>query len=169
MDAYESWDLFLLFCSIIVLVFGVVLLTNKKPDQPAHQPSNATALARIKHRRLRKAAKTGDEEEAEGLHPEGEDVPEGAETLWELGDASDDEDDPNAPGYRSPRPEGTGLGVAGGEGERARMIEDQGEDDDEENRASVSSDATLAHPSYTDDFEDWGAGKGKPAEPSSPS
>lgn len=89
--------------------------------------------------------------------------------MWELGDASDDEeDDPNASGYRSPRPGGTGLGVSGGEGERARMIEER-EDDDEENRASVSSDATLAHPSptaYEDDFEDWDQtkGKGKPAE-----
>ena len=40
-DAYESWVLFLIFVSILVLVTGVVLLTHKKPDPAAHPPADS--------------------------------------------------------------------------------------------------------------------------------
>ena len=163
-DAYESWDLFLIFCSILVLVSGVVLLTNKKPDQPARTGPNmsgATSLATMKRARRRKGGKNPSTESVERLHPgdgdEGETTRDAV--LWELGEASDDEDDAEVP---LPHREVSSASDPTIGGERARMIDDHEDDDDEENRGSVSSDATLAHPAgeptpYRDDeFGDWG-------------
>lgn len=168
MDAYQSWTLFLIFCSILTLVSGVVLLTNKKPDQHPHTPgitgaSDSTTLVSLppsaRRRARSKTSKVGDEEEgilsAEGEAPNGS-VP------WQLGDASDDEDGSEVPrGFGSARRGESGW-VEGGDGERARMIDDI----DDEHRESTSSDATLARPenevgAYADDFDDWQSGKAR--------
>lgn len=156
----------------MVLVSGVVLLTNKKPDQHKNGPGvpGATSLANIKRvRRRRKAGKVGgDAEEQEGLRTleEGE-SPDDA-VLWELGEASDEEEEDGEElpeGYKSPlRGVGVSTSLPDVEGERARMMENR---EDDEHRESVSSDATLAHPpgeamQYTDDdFGDWGESDGK--------
>ena len=175
-DAYESWDLFLILCSILVLVSGVVLLTNKKPDQRPHMPNKTggTSLATIRRtRRHRKGAKTGivdDAEEVEGLRGDDADLEEGDATgdamLWELGEASEDDGDELSEGYPSPLREGMSVSVPGGEGERARMMEDSVGEEEDGHRASVSSDATLAQPPgeavpYTDDFADWARVRGR--------
>lgn len=106
--------------------------------------------------RRRARSKLGDEEEGI-LSAEG-DGAEGA-APWQLGDVSDDED---AAGFSSARRGTTERPWAegGGEGERARMMEDHDAAEDE-HRESTSSDATLARPdhAYTDDFDDWKNGK----------
>ena len=129
--------------------------------------SGATSLATMKRARRRKGAKNASAEEIEHLHDGAEGDTTQDAVLWELGEASDDEDGEVPEGYRSPRqPTSSSDPTAGGE--RARMLEDREDDDDEENRASVSSDATLAHPAgeppapYRDDeFGDWGEAERK--------
>lgn len=160
-DAYQSWTLFLIFCSILILVSGVVLLTNKKPDPQPKTPGfkvtdDATTTVSLPPGTRRRArSKLGDEEEgilsAEGSNP----------APWQLGDASEDEDSgfPSAQRRAADRP----WAEAGGEGERARMMEDH-DSADEAPRESTSSDATLARPepdggAYTDEFGDWKSGK----------
>ena len=111
--------------------------------------------------RRRARSKLGDEEEgilsAEGEHADNV-------APWQLGDASDDEDGsfPSAQRRTADRPWAEG----GGEGERARMLEDHDGTAEEEHRESTSSDATLARPeheapAYTDDFDDWENGKAR--------
>lgn len=152
--------LFLIFCSILILISGVVLLTNKKPDpQPKTAgfkgSDDATTMVSLPPTARRRArSRVGDEEEGI-LAAEGEG--EGA-APWQLGNASDDEEDFAAP-RRAERP-----WAAGGEGERARMLEDAEHDVHDDARESTSSDATLARPdhdgaAYTDDFDDWKASK----------
>lgn len=125
-DAYASWTLFLIFVSILILISGVVLLTHKKPDVPAHHPSanpsstsqrDGIALSSVprpngKGRRKTKGDEEegGDEEEREGLRASGElEGVEGrdGEVMWDVGEASDEDDiesgdDPA--GERTPRP-----------------------------------------------------------------
>lgn len=102
-----------------------------------------------------RATKLGDEEE-------GVLSPDGAEQ-WQLGDASDDEDEAAVPrGFGSARRGESGW--AEGEGERARMMDDlDGHVPEEGHRESTSSDATLARNenegAYTDEFDEWGPGK----------
>lgn len=134
------------------------MLTHKKPDDHgAHHPNTpvaGTALSPLsRKRRARAAAKAGDEEE--GL-TEGE--PHG-EVVWQVGDASDDEDGgEDFTGYLSRRQ--PGMGQENGEGERQRILSGHdGVDDEEEQRASTSSDATLARPDgdHDADFAKWEA------------
>ncbi|PSS06520.1 hypothetical protein PHLCEN_2v3687 [Hermanssonia centrifuga] len=174
-DAYESWALFLIFCSILVLVSGVVLLTNKKPDQHGRTAASGTStnatlvnLPRLRRRHTGtkgdKPGMIGDEEEGLRVSEDGETTAADGAVLWQLGEVSDEED-ADEPGFpHSPR-RGEGVGVTGGEGERARMMEDHEPEHEEDHRASVSSDATLARPegdggAYADDeFGDWGEAK----------
>ena len=80
---------------MLILVAGVVLLTYKKPEKEA-TPTSAVPLSGRGHRSATKGTFDHDEEEA--LHEDegGEDA-----TVWQLGDASEDEDDTAHP--RSPR------------------------------------------------------------------
>ncbi|KAI0081307.1 hypothetical protein K474DRAFT_1656812 [Panus rudis PR-1116 ss-1] len=165
-DAYESWDLFLIFVSILVLVSGVVLLTHKKPD-PSTAPTGAggtTALASLSpraRRTRRKADKDSKDntEEAEALRTleEGENEDE---VLWQVGEASDDEEGNFVP----PRREG--LSQSNGEGERQRMMNDHEDGDSEyHRRRSTSSEATLARQDGDADAEEfgvWGSAKVSP-------
>lgn len=155
MDAYESWALFLIFVSILILITGVVLLTHKKPDNHPGPHSAAPAvgtplspMAR-KRRARRGGVKPGDEEEGlTGDEPDGD-------VLWQVGDVSDDEDGEEYPSYLSRR---QGLGEENGEGERQRILSSlDNADDDEDQRASTSSDATLARPEAEADadFGKW--------------
>ncbi|CAL1707415.1 unnamed protein product [Somion occarium] len=162
-DAYQSWTLFLIFVSILILVSGVVLLTHKKPDPagahgtPPGSASGTTfvAMARARRRTKRKSAKDlKDSDEGESLRDleEGEDADE---VVWQLGEASDDEEE----GFV---PRSQGLGETHGEGERERMIANHDHGDEDLRRASTSSDATLARPEAEgsgDEFGKWGLGK----------
>ncbi|KAJ3568391.1 hypothetical protein NP233_g5744 [Leucocoprinus birnbaumii] len=85
-DAYQSWTLFLIFVSILVLICGVVLLTHKKPE-PATGKVKSSALPkrRIKANSSKaKLSAEGDEEEEERI---GED-----QVLWAVGEDSGDEE-----------------------------------------------------------------------------
>ena len=145
----------MIFVSILILVSGVVLLTHKKPDDHAvHHPDTpvvGTAMSPLsRKRRSRKdGAKSGDEEE--NLV---DDEPHRA-VVWQVGDVSDDEDSEDYTGYMSRR---QGLGAEDGEGERQRILSAQDNpDEDEDQRASTSSDATLARPEADADFGSWEA------------
>ncbi|KAH9858568.1 hypothetical protein C2E23DRAFT_864468 [Lenzites betulinus] len=179
-DAYQSWALFLIFVSMIVLVSGVVLLTYKKPADKGSSPTSAVPLSSRGRRNPRKAGAGGDEEEA--LH----DIEDGEqdEVLWQLGEASDDEDNvrPRSPRPTSPRPRvsprlqrrasglklglGSGRNRQRGEGEQESMLADhEAEEEDAEHRESTSSDATLARPDTTALLDDDGFGPWKDTEP----
>ncbi|KAK7675965.1 hypothetical protein QCA50_021078 [Cerrena zonata] len=160
-DAYESWALFLIFVSILTLVSGVVLLTHKKPDPNHGHPHSATpgsaaggtsiiplSQARRRSSRRKSDKDSKDPEEGEALHDR--DLEGGDEVLWQVGDASDDEDEDFVPRNQ-------GLSEADGRGERQRILADQ-EDDEPLARASTSSDATLTRPEAEgsgDEFGNW--------------
>lgn len=102
-DKYKSWVLFLIFVSILVLISGVVLLTHKKPEtKPKTLQGAALALSSIPAARKAKSkglkgddAATGSQHEGEALRARqpGQDDLEQGEVMWEVGEASDDEDD----------------------------------------------------------------------------
>ncbi|CDO77686.1 hypothetical protein BN946_scf184969.g37 [Trametes cinnabarina] len=183
-DAYQSWTLFLIFCSMIVLVSGVVLLTYKKPDAKGPSATSAAPLSargRRTPQKGRSGIALGDEEEA--LH-EVEDE-ERDEAMWQLGEVSDDEDadGTRSPRARSPRPRGSprvqrrasglklGMGSGRsrsprprqrGQGEQESMLADhEAEDEEAGHRESTSSDATLARPDTATFADDDGFGPWK--------
>ena len=87
---------------MIVLVSGVVLLTYKKPEDKVPAPSSGVPLSTRGHRSATKGSFVGsgrDEEEAlhetEGEHEDA--------AMWQLGDASDDEEPAGSRSPRSPR------------------------------------------------------------------
>ncbi|EPS97577.1 hypothetical protein FOMPIDRAFT_1025007 [Fomitopsis schrenkii] len=163
-DAYEPWALFLIFVSMIILISGVVLLTYKKPEKKvppaAAAPGNVAMASRpaIGVGRPRRKSDGDGEDEQDALHTGDEPEPE---EVWQIGstNVSDDEDGalPHTP--RPTRHRSTSA-RSRGEGEEERMIGG----DEEEGRASTSSDATLARPDnpppYADDeFGSWEQGK----------
>ena len=79
---------------------------------------------------------------------------DGDEGLWQVGEASDDEDEDFV--ARS-----QGLSETHGQGERQHILADQ-EDDDPPARASTSSDATLTRPEAEgsgDELGKWGSSR----------
>lgn len=111
-EAYKSWDLFLIFLSIIVLIGGVVLLTHKKPEpettriRGAATPRTGLPTAeytgrRTEGRRKGSAPLGGDDEEAQ-LQTNGLDTPDG--DRWALGEISDSDegDDPDVDHHLNP-------------------------------------------------------------------
>ncbi|KAI0093398.1 hypothetical protein BDY19DRAFT_923533 [Irpex rosettiformis] len=165
-DAYQSWTLFLIFCAILILVSGVVLLTNKKPEPKLHGdvPGGEAQIAlpsRARRRTRNKGVKATDEEE--GLRDDDDDDAVGEDpVVWELGEASDDEDEPPTTAV-SPR-KGLLHTAKSGEPvseERTHMLaEDDAEHEGLEHRESTSSDATLARPEAEEEFGDWNQSKG---------
>ncbi|TFK25670.1 hypothetical protein FA15DRAFT_638875 [Coprinopsis marcescibilis] len=102
-EAYQSWVLFLIFISIIILISGVVLLTHKKPEpittriRGATTPRSGVGSARRVGRR-RSSHNLGDEENQNGM-------PGDRDEQWAVGEASDseeEEDDTLHSKYRSP-------------------------------------------------------------------
>ncbi|OJT09387.1 hypothetical protein TRAPUB_14135 [Trametes pubescens] len=179
-DAYKSWTLFLIFVSMLVLVSGVVLLTYKKPaDKVGDPPPSAVPLSSRSRRALRKGGSGDDEEEALRDLEEGEQE----EVVWQLGDASDDEDEDGrrSPRPTSPRPQGSprlqrrasgkklGMGSGQprqrGEGEYESMMASHEADEEETgHRESTSSDATLARPDTAPFVDDDGFGPWKASD-----
>ncbi|RPD63628.1 hypothetical protein L227DRAFT_542524 [Lentinus tigrinus ALCF2SS1-6] len=173
-DAYQSWTLFLIFCSMIVLVSGVVLLTYKKPADKGASSASGVPLSTRGHRSATKSSFIGpgrDEEEA--LHESAGDHEDAA--MWQLGEASDDEGEPGA---RSPQPPGSprlaanlsrskrARSVSRGDDEEASMLAShEAEEEEAARRESTSSDETLARPdtaAFTDD-EAFGAWEDAPS------
>lgn len=147
-DAYHAWTLFLIFCSMLILIAGVVLLTFKKPDPTGTGRLGGIALDSPAPARAGRPGKKGmktdadDDAEGEGAGRAGEGD---AEVVWQLGDASDEEEEGVRSRAKSPRPKnplggiGAAKGVGGlkeGEGERRRMLDDE----DEEQAASHADD-----------------------------
>ncbi|KAI0743369.1 hypothetical protein C8Q80DRAFT_1257083 [Daedaleopsis nitida] len=171
-DAYHSWALFLIFCSMIVLVSGVILLTYKKPDDKGAAQSSGAPLSARGHR---SATKSGfvhpGRDEEEGLREQHE-REDGA--TWQLGDISDDDgdddnDDNDSRALRSPRVKRKSSGLSikprtRGEGEEASMLAaHEVEEDEARGGDSTSSDATLARldtNTFTAD-EAFGHGRGQ--------
>lgn len=110
-DAYASWTLFLIFVSILILISGVVLLTHKKPE-PAAAQRDGIALNAIPGRQIPRTL-DGKIDESEGslVEDRGEDP---SQVMWDVGEASDDEDEHVK---LAPRPEGLANVGHGEEGE----------------------------------------------------
>ena len=106
MDAYQTWTLFLIFISIMILISGVVLLTLKKPEKRGGAPTTpgAPGSARsIRPSHGRSGSKQDLERgEGRGSGGDGRDLDDD-ETLWQVGEASDDEDGGEAGGRSTPR------------------------------------------------------------------
>lgn len=112
MDAYASWTLFLIFVSVLVLISGVVLLTHKKPEPGASQRDGGIALNAIPGRQVPRTL-DGKIDEAEGsLVEDGGEDP--SQVVWDVGEASDDEDEHAT---LTARPEGLAKVGHGEEGE----------------------------------------------------
>jgi hypothetical protein len=106
-DAYASWTLFLIFVSILVLISGVVLLTHKKPEPSTTQRDAGIALNAIPGRQIPR--KTDNKTDGlEGGHPR--DHGEDGQVMWDVGEASDEEDEPPT---ATPRFESLGHGEEG--------------------------------------------------------
>ena len=117
-DAYASWTLFLSFVSILVLVSGVVLLTHKKPEPSTTQRDGGIALNALPGRHIPRTA--DDKAEGhEGVHPE--DHGEDDQALWDVGEASDEEDERTT---LTTRLESGGKGGHGEEGEHLMTADD---------------------------------------------
>lgn len=114
-DAYQTWTLFLIFVSIMILILGVVLLTLKKPEKRGGAPTTPRVAgpARTIPPRHRRSGSKQDLERGEGSGSEvdarelGDD-----QTLWQVGEASDEED-------------GDDVGSAGGRSEGQRTPRQQ--------------------------------------------
>ena len=141
MDAYQTWTLFLIFVSIMILISGVVLLTLKKPEKRGGAPTTpgmpgSTRSIRPSRRR------SGGKQDLEGGDPRGSEV-EGREldddqTLWEVGEMSDEEEGEHDEGQRTPRRQlSSSISRKPSQqqhpGEEGRgLIDDEEEEDDDE-------------------------------------
>ena len=85
-QAYQSWTLFLIFVSILVLISGVVLLTHKKPEPVKSSNTAQNNRRRGKPKRNGVNGVNGVDADAEDGHQDSE-----SETLWALGDDSDED------------------------------------------------------------------------------
>jgi hypothetical protein len=159
-DAYKSWTLFLIFVSIIVLISGVVLLTHKKPEA-ASTGRLGLAVRKYKHKAKQSDTKAlvnrqvDGEEEGQSLRRSEEGNGETAEELWEVGEASDDEDEPNS----STRLQRTPT-TAGGEEGVGLMIRDHEEDAHELVHERPRAGSTLSRRA-SDPFRDESDGFGE--------
>lgn len=106
MDAYQTWTLFLIFVSIMILILGVVLLTLKKPEKRGGAPTTPRVVgpARATPPRRRRSGSKQDLEVGDGRGSE-VDAREldDDQTLWQVGEDSDEEDgdDVRSTGERS--------------------------------------------------------------------
>ncbi|KAJ7593661.1 hypothetical protein C8J56DRAFT_924783 [Mycena floridula] len=100
-DAYQSWTLFLIFVSILILISGVVLLTHKKPE-PGAGPRSAMprsalgvngrgALGMTPRNGSRTGLRKSKKKNSSKLDIVDEDGDQEGERLWAVGEASDDE------------------------------------------------------------------------------
>jgi hypothetical protein len=94
-DVYQTWALFLISISVVILTSGVVLLTLKKPENRGGAP--ATPGVPKSARSIRPGRRRSDDKrdlERRGgrrVELEGRELDDD-QALWELGEMSDDED-----------------------------------------------------------------------------
>lgn len=169
-DAYASWTLFLIFVSILILISGVVLLTHKKPDVPAHPPNaDDITLSSVprpngKGKGRRRMVKKGDAEEGadderEGLRAGEDGGVEGrdGEVMWDVGEASDDDEDDETEGHDEDDPTGdrtpraarssspstakpvSNLGTGGNETEEGMHLMRKSHDEEHEEEVAAST------------------------------
>lgn len=152
MDAYASWTLFLSFVSILTLISGVVLLTHKKPEPSTTQRDGVIALNAVPGRQIPRTA-DGKTEGLEGGHPEDHD--EDDQTLWDVGEASDEEDEHTTP---TPRLE-SGKGSYGEEGERLMTTsrDDEGGTTGGRRQTRRRSSSSILHRDDGQDRDEFGA------------
>jgi hypothetical protein len=156
-DAYNPWALALVFLSILVLIGGVVLLTNDKPDP------NGKGQMKMKQIRTSNDSleEPRDSKVGRGLtEAERENEPRGA-AVWELGNDSDDDDDDSD----ARKPGGSGIhandkrtdAAPSGpprKGERAGLMESH-EDDEDDRHPPAPSHSPSRHSSSDEEFGDW--------------
>ncbi|KIM69251.1 hypothetical protein SCLCIDRAFT_1208675 [Scleroderma citrinum Foug A] len=142
-DSYKPWILFLIFMSIVILISGVVLLTSKKPERSKRAssvPLSTTPTTKLDS--PMDDAREGDDGEEQALHGRSEGREAGERTLWQLGDASDDEDGPVSDGAHRHASREMGPSRDGKEcHEESASLMQGGEAC--QHRRSDSSDATL--------------------------
>ncbi|KAH9994928.1 hypothetical protein BJV74DRAFT_341485 [Russula compacta] len=133
-DAYASWTLFLIFVSILILISGVVLLTHKKPEPSTAQRDgdSGVALNAISGRHVSRTA-NGKTDGHEGVHP-GEQR-EDSQIMWDVGEASDEEDEGAT---LTTRPESLGKASHGEEGEH--LMTSSNDDGDDTHTRTVATD-----------------------------
>jgi len=140
-DAYQSWTLFLIFVSILILISGVVLLTHKKPEMTGNTPLPSSKAVGGRRRRERRTV--GNDGEENRLEEAGE-----QDALWTLGGGSDSEDlDEDADHHQHPikvqhRPRGVANGgTLAGESvqyqERSGLMADDDDNDDDDDEISA--------------------------------
>jgi magnesium transporter len=130
--------LFLIFISIVILICGVVLLTHKKPATPSAPSDSITPLRERRNKtKLSKGSSSDDQDgDGEALNPQEDEAQattshsQGA--AWQVGDATDDEDD-DTPDQVDPFADPSrGLsrspGISAEEGRRLMNVEDDHED-----------------------------------------
>lgn len=124
--------LFLIFLSIVILIGGVVLLTLKKPE-PAPggtTQANVSALPARDRSRNKKTGESAEDETHEEIALRPRQSTEG-ETVWELGNASDsDEDDREDPKKEVERTPRTTESRGGYSGEHQGLVEGNDSDSD---------------------------------------
>ena len=162
MDAYKPWVLALIFLSILILIAGVVLLTNEKPD-PAATKASASSKS-LKMHKLRSPS-GGKGKESKPLTADETEEGEGdasKSTLWEVGgDESEDEDHPEDDGKLKPSGSGLGTpGLRGADDVRSPFIggpSHDDEDDELEPQKTSMSQPNKARGVEDDDdeFGDW--------------
>jgi hypothetical protein len=130
-DAYASWTLFLSFISILILISGVVLLTHKKPEPSPTQRDGGIGLNGIPDRHVPRMG-GGKTEGHDEMHPE--DHLEDGQALWDVGEASDEEDERTR---LAPPLENSGKGSYGEEGER--LMTASHDDDDTHTHATTTN------------------------------
>lgn len=157
-DAFQSWTLFLIFVSILILISGVVLLTHKKPESSATPRDGGIALNAIPGRQIPRTAddKAGGHED---LLPD--DHGEDGQAVWDVGEASDDEDESTTV---TPRFESLGKVSHGEEGEHLMTSSHEDGDDTQSRRPtrrrSTSSVLRRDNDQDRDDADGFGAFEG---------
>jgi len=171
-DAYQTWTLFLIFVSIMVLISGVVLLTLKKPEKrggTSATPGIPGSARSIRPSRRRSDSKQDLEQgEGAGMEQEGRELDDD-QTLWELGEMSDDGDGDDvrsaggrSEGQRTPRrqpsPEISRKPQPQqhpGEEGRGLMGDEEEDDDDEHLRGRFGKRSTSPVPSVSSNIAVW--------------
>ncbi|EIW83163.1 hypothetical protein CONPUDRAFT_121611 [Coniophora puteana RWD-64-598 SS2] len=165
-DAYKPWVLFLIFVSIAILISGVVLLTHKKPEPAKAGPKEPSPAALTSKKRDVIQRSTDDDEDHGEQHAlTSRDGEEGTE-VWQLGDASEDEDENNAMRSRLPRTSAPNEGATSST-EGSRLLHDEYEATNRRESTS-SDDMKVTQDPFKDDegeeFGEWNSSNRQPRD-----
>jgi len=167
-DAYQTWTLFLIFISIMILILGVVLLTLKKPERRGGAPTTPRVAgpARTIPPRRRRSGGKQDLERGDGRGSEvdarelGDD-----QTLWQVGEASDEEDGDDvrsaggrSEGQRTPRQQLSpriSRKPPQHPGEEGRGLIEDGEEDSDDDHVGLERRSGSPVPSLSSNTAVW--------------